>query len=235
LNSTFRIYFLIVLSSLMAYQARIAAGLKERLAVAADRNRIAMDMHDGVQGHLIALASQLELLERVAPRDGVRAAELASDCRETTRQAADELRFLVQRMRSPSMASGFVGAMKQFAHNICERHGLRLEFAVKGSEVPLEPDTENVLFRIAQEALTNVAKHAEAETVSLTVQFEPRRIALSIRDDGKGIRADLPKAGNGAGLPNIQERAAKAGGTSRIEPDPSGGTVVEAVLPISMD
>ncbi|AIE87790.1 Sensor histidine kinase [Fimbriimonas ginsengisoli Gsoil 348] len=224
LNVTFRIYFLIVLSSLMAYQSLIAAGLKEKLGVAADRNRIAMDMHDGVQGHLIALSSQLELMARVAPKDGVRAAELAEEGRESARQAADELRFLVQRLRAPALEDGFVPALRQYAHNLCERHGLRLDFQVVGKEVPLEPEVENALFRIAQESITNVVKHAGAAQVTVSVAFQGMSAELVVQDDGQGFGV----VREGVGLIGIRERAARAGGAAEVTSSPGGGTRVKA-------
>jgi signal transduction histidine kinase len=226
LNASFRLYFLVVLSSLMAFQALIAAGLKERLAVAADRNRIALDMHDGVQGHLIALAQQMELLGHVAERNPARAAELAREGRETARQAADELRFLVQRLRAPALEDGFVPALRQYAHNVCTRHGLRLEFDVAGTEEGLDPEVENALFRIAQEALTNVAKHAEASHVTLGLEFGDE-VRLLVRDDGRGFGPDCAE---GVGLEGIRHRAQAAGGSASIACE-GHGTTVRASVP----
>lgn len=224
LNATFRIYFLVVLSSLMAYQAAIAAGLKERLAVSADRNRIAMDMHDGVQGHLIALSSQLELLERVASRDPNRAVQLAEEGRETARQAADELRFLVQRLRTPTMEDGFIPALRQYAHNLCERHGLRLEFKVEGKEQLLDPEVENALFRIAQESITNIVKHADATQVEVCVTYRGANAELIVEDNGRGF-GDVKE---GVGLMSIRERAGKVGGHAEVSSQEGTGTRVIA-------
>lgn len=229
LNVTFRICFLVVLSSLMTFQSLIAAGLKERLAVAADRNRIAMDMHDGVQGHLIALSAQLELVGRVALRDPARAAQLAEEGRESARQAADELRFLVQRLRTPAMEEGFVPALRQYAHNICERHGLQLEFEVEGKERVLEPEVENALFRIAQESITNVVKHASAKVVEVRITYTLNSAELTVRDDGSGfVNQTAREEQKGVGLLGMRERAEKAGGEAHIESGPEQGTRVTA-------
>ena len=228
LNATFRLYFLIVLSSLMAFQSLIAAGLKERLAVAADRNRIALDMHDGVQGHLIALAQQLELLGLIAERNPARAAELAREGRETTRMAADELRFLVQRLRTPALEDGFVPALRQYAHNVCSRSGLELEFEVFGEEETLEPDTENALFRIAQEAMNNVIKHANAGHVWLRLSYDGTSARLEVSDDGAGLSESKT---DGVGLDGMRSRAVTVGGAFAIEPRVGGGTTVQATVP----
>jgi signal transduction histidine kinase len=229
LNATFRLYFLLVLSSLMAFQAAIAAGLKERLAVAADRNRIALDMHDGVQGHLIALAQQLELLGHVAERNPKRAAELAREGRETTRMAADELRFLVQRLKAPTLGDGFVPALRQYAHNFCTRNELRLEIEVAGEEETLDPDAENALFRIAQEALNNVVKHARATLVTVGIVYSSETVALTVRDDGQGF---APGGGEGVGLEGMRSRAQGVEGEAHIESAPGRGTTVVAHVPV---
>ena len=229
LNSFFRIYFLVVLASLMTYQAQIAAGLRERLGVAADRNRIALEMHDGVQGHLVSLAWQLDLMARVAEQDGPRAVEIATESRETVRQAADELRFLVQRLRSPSLENGFVSALRQFTHNICERYALALDFQIVGTEVALDPEIENALFRIAQETLTNVVKHAQATALTVRMAYDPGKVSLVIADNGVGFR-ESPEAA-GVGLVSMRERAAKLGGSAQVLSEPSKGATVAVHLP----
>jgi signal transduction histidine kinase len=230
LNVVFRVTFLLVISSLMTYQALIAAGYRERLGVAADRNRIAMDMHDGVQGHLISIASQLELISLVAMKDGKRAAELAQEGRESARQAADELRFLVQRLRNPTQESGFVGALRQYAHNICERSGLSLIFEVEGVETKFPADIENALFRIAQEALTNVVKHANATNVSILVGINEASASITVRDDGKGFLVGKPT--DGIGLEGMQTRASGNRGLLAIESKRDEGTTVVASFPL---
>ncbi len=228
LNVVFRVYFLLIISSLMAYQALIAAGFRERLGVAADRNRIAMDMHDGLQGHLIAIASQLELISHVALKDGPRAAELAQEGRESARQAADELRFLVQRLRTPTLASGFVGALRQYSHNICDRHSISLVFEVEGTEEAMELDVENALFRIAQEALTNVVKHANAKAVTVTLNLSGTKARLVVADDGCSFDPTL--APEGVGLESMRARAITCGGEVKVLADPMNGTRIEAVF-----
>jgi signal transduction histidine kinase len=230
LNAAFRLYFLIIISSLMAYQTRIAAGYRERLGVAADRNRIAMDMHDGVQGRLITIASQLELLGLIVERDPKRAAELARESREMTRQAADELRFLVQRLRAPGLEDGFVPALRQYAHNICTRNGLEFEFAVEGRPGPRDPDAENALFRVAQEAISNVVKHAMAKNVRLVVTFQDNPnpgTKLCVSDDGVGFAHDMRPSGTG--IAGMKDRMSLVGGEVFVQASESGTEVVAMV------
>ena len=228
LNVAFRVYFMIVLSSLMTYQARIAAEYRAEARLAEDRNRLALEIHDGVQGSLIAVASGLELIARVAERDPRRVPELANDVRASARDAADELRFLVQRFRPPSLTGGFLPAMRQYAHALAVRHGLELEFRVRGVPRPLPPETEHAVFRIVQEALNNVAKHAGASRVEVDIEYAPDRLAFSVCDDGSGV-GDAPE---GTGRAGMQERAAGCGGGLSVRPAEGGGTTVAGWAPL---
>jgi signal transduction histidine kinase len=217
LNASFRLYFLIILASLMAYQTRFAAELRAELGVAADRNRIAMDMHDGVQGHLIAITAQSELAERLMERQPERAKSIVTEIRAAARDAADELRFLVHRLRTPVSKEGFDTALRNYASNICSRNGLELLFTCEA--VPkLSPDAESAVFRIAQEALNNVVKHSSAQNVVVVLNQE----GLEIRDDGVGLGSQAPS--EGMGLANMRSRAERVGFSLDLRGD--SGTVV---------
>jgi signal transduction histidine kinase len=183
-------------------------------------------MHDGVQGHLMTIATQMELLGKLAERDPSRAAAIAEDARVVARQGADELRFLVQRMRAPALSNGFIPALKQYAHNICSRHGLDLQFEVGGQNQALSPSTEAALFRVAQEALNNVIKHANAHSVKMEVRLgEPA--CLRIMDDGDGFDLDSI---SGEGLEGMRHRIQELGGSLGVSSRPGEGTCVEANL-----
>jgi signal transduction histidine kinase len=229
-NTWFRYFLMLVMASLITTVARAQAALREQLGVARDRNRIALEMHDGVQGHLITVASQLELAQRLAVQNPERAGEVVTESREMTRQAADELRFLVQRLRAPSLSQGFLPALKQFAHNLCSRNGLGLEFESKGEPYDLDPHAENALFRIAQEALNNVVRHANATTVWVYADFEADHVLLRIRDDGVGFdETERQNTENlQAGLDGMRSRATENGGNLAIRSLPGAGTEVEA-------
>lgn len=227
-NVTFRIYFMIVLSSLMTYQARIAAEYRSEARLAEDRNRLALDVHDGVQGSLIAVASGLELIARVAEKEPERVAGLANDVRASARDAADELRFLVQRLRPPSLTGGFLPAMRQYAHALAGRHGFELEFQEEGAVSWLSPDVEQTVFCMAREALNNVAKHAEARHVRITFRFSKMALDFSVEDDGHGLNG----AGEGTGRAGMRERTAALGGTLSVLDREGGGTVVKATIPL---
>lgn len=227
----FRFAFLVVIASLFTLLARQAAEFWSRGRVAAHRNRLAMEMHDGVQAQLIAAASQLELVQHLAPTQGRRAAELALESRSTLRQAADELRFLVQRLRSPALGEGFLPALRQYAHNFCERFGLDLHFEVSGETGMLNADQEQGLFRIAQESLTNVVKHAKAKSVAMRLVFTAREARLFVADDGIGIPAGA-HSDQCVGLENMIERAKSLGGSLEVKPNGDRGTTIAATIPL---
>lgn len=230
-NIAFRFLFLLLMSSLFTFLARRAAEFRGRAQVEADRNRLALEMHDGVQAQLIAAASQIELVQHLAQRDGERASEIAQETRGTLRQAADELRFLVQRLRSPAMGEGFLPALRQYAHNFCERFGLALNFEAEGRPTMMTAEQENALFRIAQESLTNIVKHAHAANVDVLVQFRGHDVHLTVADDGVGV-SGLGVGDGHVGLESMSERARKLGGMVVVRPNDERGTRVDATIPL---
>ncbi len=228
-NIAFRFFFLVVMSSLLTLLAKQAAEIRTQLRLEADRNRLALEMHDGLQGSLITAASQMELVQQLAPTDPTRAAQIAADSRQTVRQATDELRYLVQRLRKHEVVGGFEPALRQYANNICERNGIDLAFQVTGSPGKLTADVENALFRIAQETLNNVLRHARATKVSIDLHFHPTRTDLCIADDGVGMHLPASDVDH-TGLDGMKMRAEEHHGTVRFIPL-SPGTAVEVSIP----
>lgn len=233
-NTSFRYFFLIVVSSLIAALANAGARVLSNLEVARDRERIALEMHDGVQGHLVGVSAQLELVERLVAHDPSRASVLLSECRETTRLAADELRFLVHRMRTPSSELGFASGLRQFSHHLTQRFGLDLDFEIDGEPQGLSPDLENALFRVAQEALTNAVRHAHAHEIGVNLSFAPSAVTMLIRDDGIGFDSADRDAQDGmhAGLESMHKRISAVGGSLAIESSPAQGTTIRAEVPL---
>lgn len=230
-NITFRFFFLVLMSSLLTILAKQAAEIRAQLRVEADRNRLALEMHDGLQGSLITAASQMELAQMVAVSDPERAAQIAGESRQTVRQATDELRFLVQRMRAHELTGGFEPALRQYANNICERNGIALTFELEGVPVRLSAETENAMFRIAQESLNNILRHAQAQSVRVQLRFGADRIELKVQDDGVGLGAASKSGVDHAGLDSMKMRAEENGGSFKIGPAEPRGTQVEVSLP----
>lgn len=228
----FRYYFFLIVASLSAFLARASSTYRQQLSVAQDRNRIALEMHDGVQAHLVTIATQMELASRLAERDGPQTAQIARESRDSARLAADELRYLVQRLRAPSLEEGFVSALRQFAHNICSRQKIDLEFEVTGEARPLDPDAENALFRIAQEAMTNAIRHASPTEIRCHFAFETHCVTLEIADNGSGFDMHAKREGDHNGLDSMLERARSLKGQAEIHSAPGSGTTVRIEVPL---
>ena len=226
--SVYAYVFLFAGGAISGLLARAAAMNREELAITRDRERIALEMHDGVQGHLVTIASQLELIGLLIPTQPDKSIELAGEGRDLARLAADELRYLVQRMRSPSMAAGFVPALRQFAFNLAERANLNLRTEI--GELPaMKPETEHALFRVAQEALTNAVKHSKATQIQFDLSAKNNRLEMRIEDDGVGVNDDVQGR---SGLESMESRAVSCGGTLKIDRGPLGGVRVLAEVPI---
>jgi len=232
LGATYRLVQLVVLASLATWLARLAADVRARLSVADERNRIAMEMHDGVQAHLIAIASQMELAGRLAESDPKRTATIAADCRDLARQAADDLRFLVHRLRASAPAEAFVPAVRQYLHNLGARTGLSISTEVEGEAAGIGPDTEHALFRVLQEGITNALKHSGADEVRVTLAFEPDAVRLSVADNGSGFDPALvsEEAGH-EGIEGMHATMGRVGGSLSVKSKPGEGAAIEATAP----
>lgn len=227
-NAAFRYFFIFVLGSLVTMLAKAGASLREQLGIARDRNRMAMEMHDGVQAHLMILSKQLELAKNVAMVNPARASQLVQEGSETARLAADELRYLVNRMRAPSLGPGFLPSLRTFVDTFLTRQGLVYSFEVTGTEKILGRETEHAAFRIAQEALTNAVRHAQATKIDVEVRFTPESVILTIIDNGIGFDPSIESEG----LDSMKRRAKGVGGVLNIVPG-HPGTRIEADLPLS--
>ena len=232
LGAAYRLVSLIVLASLTTWLARLGADVQARLSVADERNRIAMEMHDGVQAHLIVIASQMELAARTAAHDPARTEAIAADCRDLARQAADDLRFLVHRLRSIEPAEAFIPALRQYLHNLSARTGLAIGLEVIGDPHPIGSPREHALFRITQESLNNTLKHAEADEVSVTVGFHEDSVRLTVSDNGRGFDPERSHAEAGhQGIEGMRQTARSVGGEVSIESSLGEGTTITAVVP----
>ncbi len=205
---------------------------RERLVATREeeRRRLRRDLHDGLGAQLAGLNVQAGALRRLIPRDPDAADELVVELREELRSAISDIRRLVYDLRPPALDDlGLVEAL----HRLAERYGSeggKLRVSVEAPEgLPnLPAAVEVAVYRITQEALTNVARHARAQScvVHLAVDDD---VGLEVVDDGVGIPVER---GAGVGLSSMRERAAELGGRCVVEPAPNGGTRVLVRLPL---
>jgi signal transduction histidine kinase len=203
----------------------------EELAVAEERNRLAREMHDTLGHRLTVAAVQLEGAQRLIPTEPEQASRMVGTVREQVREALEELRRTVATLRTPLEADvSLTRALARVAGDFEEATGLAVHLTLPDDLPPL-PDTHRLaIYRAAQEALTNVQRHAHAQTVWLELALQGDAMTLLVSDDGVGS----PPAAEtrGFGLRGLQERAAQLGGDLTLEARPSGGAQLAFRLPL---
>jgi signal transduction histidine kinase len=206
-----------------------------------ERQRIARDLHDETGQSLTAIGMGLRgLSSAIGQRDPERAVSTLKNLEGVSASALDELQRLIADLRPSHLDDlGLAAAVRWHAGQVEERTGLHIGVEVQGEEGSVATAAKTTLFRIVQEALNNIVKHAGAEHVSITLAFEPTLIRVRVRDDGCGfdpLAKKTPHNGRPSlGLVGIQERAALLGGEALISSQPGQGTLVEVTVPRSQD
>ncbi len=216
-----------------ATQAREVAVLREQLVLEEERRRLAREIHDGV-GHILAAGAQsVELVDRLLATDPQRAAAFLPDLKRLLRQGLDEIRLLVLGLRPSGPSAGdAVAVARQHLAALSGRADITTEVHSREPEIPLSATSEFAFRRILQEALTNIARHARAGRVAVTLERSGDAVTCSVTDDGVGFAAAPDGRRSGFGLDNMRERAAELGGTVEVSSRPSGGTTVTFSLPL---
>jgi signal transduction histidine kinase len=205
---------------------------RERLVATREeeRRRLRRDLHDGLGAQLAGLNVQAGTLRRLIPRDPDAAEEVVVELREELRSAIADIRHLVYDLRPPALDDlGLVEALRRLAERYRSEDEQLSVFVEAPEDLPdLPAAVEVAVYRIVQEALTNVARHAQAHScvVRLAVNEE---VGLEIVDNGVGIPA---QRGAGVGLSSMQERASELGGSCIVQSVPKGGTQVLVRLPL---
>jgi signal transduction histidine kinase len=202
------------------------AATAEQLAVSQERNRLARELHDTLAHSLSGVSVQLEAAQALWERDDTAARKMVDQALGSTRHGLAEARRALRALRaSPLDDLGLGLAVGTLAESVAARANLRLTLAVPGHLEPLPPEVEQAVYRIAQEVLSNVARHAEASQVSVTLARHNGQITLTIHDDGRGFDPTDVEEGH-YGLRGLCERAAMLGGTLVIDSHPQQGTTV---------
>jgi signal transduction histidine kinase len=204
-----------------------------------ERRRLARELHDGLGQTLTALTNQLERLQQKLddPGSGELAARLAADSVEMARLALNEIRELSRLIRPPVLDDlGLAAALSWLARTLEQRAGLHVELALTGIDERLDPDLETLVFRLVQEALTNVLRHAGVNRAEVAVARAGGLLELRISDDGRGFDSDATLAGRetatGLGLRGMHDRLELFGGRLEITSAPGRGTLISAVVPL---
>jgi len=194
------------------------------LAVSRERNRLARDLHDTLAHSLAALSVQLEALRTLLTHDPAAAQDALNGVTTLARNGLEESRQAIQALRTdPLKTTGLVGALRNTLQAFQARTGVRTNLIVAGHEPDLTDEEAQALFRIAEEALTNVERHAAAQRATVRLAFGNDRIDLVIQDDGVGFDPATVDPDH-YGLTGIRERAAMIGATLKVHSRPGGGT-----------
>jgi two-component system, NarL family, sensor histidine kinase LiaS len=201
------------------------------LATLEARNRFARDLHDSVKQQVFATSLQIAAARALIEKDTTSAESHLSQADELVRQAQKELNVLIQEMRPAALeGKGLTAALREYVARWSEGAEIPADFRVQGErEVPLE--VEQALFRVAQEALANVARHSGAGHAEVDLTYTAVVVTLRVADDGRGFDPTR-SPGGGFGLQSMHERLVRLGGYVNVESAPDKGTRVECVCPL---
>jgi signal transduction histidine kinase len=202
-----------------------------------ERQRIARELHDSIGQSLNALVFGLNAVSTAFEQTPEQASSLLERLKISTSDTIKELQSLIYDLR-PSLLDdlGLIRALRWYAQERLQAHGTQVVLDVPPEGPRLPSEIETALFRIGQEAMTNIGKYAQAQEVYISLRVEPRTVQMEIADDGVGfVPAEVLAGKNGRqgwGLLGMQERAALLGGEMSIDSEPGQGTHLHVTLPL---
>jgi signal transduction histidine kinase len=228
------------LAEIFAGRAAVAVELRQRVARDAlervlsaqedERRRLARELHDETGQALTSILLGLRGLEEAKDEEALRAA--VTEVRELVRSTLQDVRRLAVELRPKTLDDfGLVAALERLTESFGEQTGIAVEFAPNVGENRLPPDVETALYRIVQESLTNVVKHARAGHVSVVLTQKNGSISVVVEDDGVGFEPARARDG-GLGLVGMRERIGILGGSVTVESRPGAGTTFVAEVPL---
>jgi signal transduction histidine kinase len=229
------------LAETLAARAAHAVDLSERVsrdavrrvvaAQEAERTRLARELHDETGQALTSILLGLKPLEQAIATDEGRAA--VASVRELVVSTLQNVRRLAVELRPSALDDfGLVPALERLAESFGEQSGTQVDLEARLGEHRLSSEVETTLYRIVQEALTNVTKHADADRVSVTLTRKDSSVVAVVEDDGRGFDSSAVRS-DSLGLVGMRERVALVGGSIRIETAPNAGTTLVAEVPVT--
>ena len=204
------------------------ASTVEQLTISRERNRLSRELHDTLAHTLSALAVQVDAVMAVWEPIPDKAREMLEGMLDNTRRGLDETRRALRDLRAaPLEDMGLALAVRALAEDFAARHELSLQLDVPEDIDSLPPEIEHGYYRVAQEALENIAQHAGAQHVKVMLSCNNGDLYLEVTDDGKGFDADLSGAEQGFGLQGMRERAELIGADLEVKNSLDGGTIVQ--------
>ncbi|NEX59648.1 sensor histidine kinase [Noviherbaspirillum galbum] len=202
------------------------------LAREQERKRIAREIHDEVGGNLTAIKMALALLTKRLPGEDVALTQRADYINSLVDRTIEAIHRISSDLRPAVLDFGIVSAIEWQAREFETQSGIACSFTSNRPECDLHADHASALFRIAQEALTNIAKHAQARQVRMKLAYTSRAVQLDISDDGRGIADEDRLKPQSFGIRGMMERARALGGKLDIAPMDGGGTTLSVRIPL---
>jgi signal transduction histidine kinase len=229
------------LAEVFAQRATVAVDLSRRVARDAlrrvvsaqeqERRRLARELHDETGQALTSILLGLRTVEEAGGEAEMRAA--VGEVRDLVRSTLQDVRRLAVELRPKALDDfGLVAALERLAESFTEQTGIAIAFQSLLPSARLTPEIETALYRIVQESLTNIVKHAQAHSVSIVLGRKSDSVSVIVEDDGVGFDPDRTREG-GLGLIGMRERVSLIGGRLTIESRPGAGTAFVAEVPVS--
>lgn len=204
-----------------------------QIAIVEERDRLTRDVHDALSHTFTGIKFLLEAADKVGPTP--EAIECIAEARKLAVEGAQEARRSVLALRpAPLVEAGDLAAA---IRTLVRRHSsaVEIDFEVMGDPYPLPGDVEENLLRVSQEALANVLRHADAEQVTITLDFAPGAVTLSIKDDGAGFDPEGVPRGTGFGLTSMRQRATRLKGELTVSSTIGEGTEISIRTPVGRE
>ncbi len=216
----------------MAEQLQTLIHTNDELARMEERNRLARDLHDTVKQQTYAGRMQLTAARNLLGSDPTAAARHIETALQLNRETQQELKLIIDELRPAALqGKGLAQALKEYADRWQEHTGIKGETVISGERsLPLE--VEQALYRVLQEALSNIARHAEADTVRLSLSISPYKVTLTITDNGRGFDMNAVSS-NSYGLTGMKGRLSEVGGALKVDSRLSAGTTITAEVQLT--
>lgn len=215
----------------MAEELQTLFQTRQELAMSEERNRLARDLHDSVKQQVFATAMQVGAAKALLPYQPEKAAGHLAEAEVLTHQIQGELTGLIHALRPAALGTrGLGAALEEYLQVWSRQNNIKVQ-AYLGAAA-LAHRLEQALYRVAQEALANIAKHSRAAQVAVSLRVDAEHVVMVIADSGKGFEPDEAK-GRGMGLSSMHERLTSFGGRLVIDSKPGEGTTLTAEIPVA--
>jgi len=224
-----------LIAELKAAQSELQAAREKEgeLAALRERERLARDLHDSLGHALVAMTVQLEAIQRLYRVDPERGSAQVDALKALTRRSMADLRRSLDGLRAPGLGDRpLSAALQMLSVETGQRAGLEIACQVPPEADALSPALAETLWRVAQESLTNIEKHARARRVSVRLDLQAGAATLRVTDDGVGLPPAAEDVQGHYGLRGMRERVEGLGGSLTLAAPAGGGTVIEARLPV---